>query len=72
MGNADDIQGRNSESIDGRRLINIAPYGYDVKQYILTNIDFRMKTWGDNENLQTRRKTSERDSLFYKGLDILY
>ncbi len=67
-----DIQGTNSENIDGRRLINITPFGYDVKQCTLANIDFRIKKWGNNENLQTWRKSSETDKLIYKGLDILY
>lgn len=67
-----DIQGTNSENIDGGRLINITPCGYDVKQYTLANIDFRIKKWGNNENLQTWRKNTESDRLIYKGLDILY
>lgn len=67
-----DIQGSNSENIEGRRLINITPCGYDVKQFTLVNIDFRIKRCGDNENMQSWRKNSEEDGIIYKGLDILY
>lgn len=67
-----DIQGSNSENIEGRRLINITPCGYDVKQFTLANIDFRIKRCGDNENMQGWRKNSEEDGIIYKGLDILY
>lgn len=67
-----DIQGTNSENIEGIRLINITPCGYDVKKYTLANIDFRINKWGNNENLQTWRKSSETDRLIYKGLDTLY
>lgn len=63
-----DIQGTN----DGLRYINITPCGYDVKQSILANINFRIKKWGNNENLQSWRKNVESDRLIYKGLDILY
>lgn len=67
-----DIQGRDCENIDGRRLINMAPCGYDVKQCTLANIDFRIKKWGNNDNLQAWRRDAESDRLIYKGLDILY
>lgn len=63
-----DIQGTN----EGLRYISITPCGYDVKKYTLANIDFRIKKWGDNENLQSWRKNAENDKLIYKGLDILY
>lgn len=67
-----DIQGSNAEAIDGRRFIEITPCGYDVKQYTLANIDYRIKKWGDSENLQTWRKNAEGNTLIYKGLDLLY
>lgn len=67
-----DIQGTNSENMDGRRFINISPCGYDVKKCTLANIDYRINKWGNNENLQSWRKSSETDKLIYKGLDILY
>jgi transglutaminase-like putative cysteine protease len=67
-----DIQGTDSENMAGRRLINITPCGYDVKKCTLANIDFRINKWGNNENLQTWRKSTETDKLIYKGLDILY
>lgn len=67
-----DIQGANSENIDGRRLINITPCGYDVKQFTLANIDFRIRKSGNNEYLQTWRMNAESDILIYKGLNILY
>jgi transglutaminase-like putative cysteine protease len=67
-----DIQGSDSENIEGRRLIYITPNGYDVKQFTLANIDFRIKKSGNNENLQIWRKNAEEDRIIYKGLDILY
>ncbi|MHA7965995.1 transglutaminase-like domain-containing protein [Paenibacillus sp. CAU 1782] len=67
-----DIQGTNSEHMDTQRTINITPCGFDVKQNTLANIDYRIKKWGDNENLQQWRKESESDELIYKGLDLLY
>lgn len=67
-----DIQGTNSDNIDGRRLINITPCGFDVKKCTLANIDFRIKKSGNNESLQEWRKSAEGDCLIYKGLDILY
>jgi transglutaminase-like putative cysteine protease len=67
-----DIQGINSENIDGQRSINITPCGYDVKKSTLANIDFRIIKSGNNENLQAWRKSSESDTFIYKGLDILY
>jgi hypothetical protein len=63
-----DIQGTN----EGQRYISITPCGYDVKKYTLANIDFRIKKWGNNENLQNWRKNAVNDRLIYKGLDILY
>ncbi|MHB1154569.1 MAG: hypothetical protein ACYCWE_03325 [Eubacteriales bacterium] len=63
-----DIQRTN----DGVRYISITPCGYDVKKFILANIDFRIKKWGNNEGLQNWRKNAENDKLIYKGLDILY
>ena len=63
-----DIQGTN----DGVSNISITPYGYDVKKFSLTKIDFCIKKWGNNEGLQNWRKSAENDKLIYKGLDILY
>lgn len=67
-----DIQGTNSEAMAERRAIHIAPYGYEVKQQVLAHIDYRIKKWGNNENLQAWRTEAESDNLIYKGLDILY
>ncbi|BCJ92853.1 hypothetical protein acsn021_04220 [Anaerocolumna cellulosilytica] len=67
-----EMQGKNVQDMDGRRIINITPCGYDVKYNTLANIDYRLKKWGNNDDLKAFRKSSETDSLIYKGLDILY
>ena len=67
-----DKQGSNSESIEGRKMINIAPVGYDVLKCTLSNIDYRMKKWGDSENLRAWRKDAEAEKIIYKGLNFLY
>ena len=67
-----DIQGSNSENMDGRRMINIAPIGYDVKQFTFANIDYRIKQSGESENLRKWQKDTETEKIIYKGLDILY
>lgn len=66
-----DIQGSDSESIEGRRMINIAPYGYDITKFTLANIDFRIKMMGNNKNMQKWRKAAEEDIIIYKGLELL-
>jgi hypothetical protein len=67
-----DTQGSNSEDIDGRKMINITPIGYDVKNFTLANIDYRIMKSGENENLLKWRKEAEEEKIIYKGIDILY
>lgn len=67
-----DVQGSNSESMSGKRIISITPCGYDVKKSTLANIDFRIKKWGNNEAMQAWRKSAEAEQIIYKGVDILY
>lgn len=66
-----DIQGRDSENIDNRRMISIVPVGYDVKKSTLANIDFRIKSWGDSPAMQNWRKNAEKAKIIYKGIDLL-
>jgi transglutaminase-like putative cysteine protease len=66
-----DIQGSDSENIDGSRSISIVPVGYDAKKNDLANIDFRIKSWGDSPEMQNWRKNAENRKVIYKGIDLL-
>ena len=67
-----DIQGSDSENIDGRRMIDITPIGYDVTRSALANVDFRVKENGECENTHEWRKSVLDNTAIYKGIDILY
>ncbi|HOJ48468.1 MAG TPA: transglutaminase-like domain-containing protein [Bacillota bacterium] len=66
-----DIQGPDSEGIKGRRMITIAPVGFDAKKCLIANIDFRIKNWGDSPALQNWRKSEQETNVIYKGIDLL-
>lgn len=65
------IQGYDVENIENNWMVTIAPNGYNVKKRIIANIDYRIKKWGDNEQLQRWRKAAEDDFLIYKDIKLL-
>ena len=67
-----DIQGSDSENIEGRKMIDITPVGYDVTRSALANIDFRVKEKGECESTHKWRKNVLDNTVIYKGIDILY
>ena len=67
-----DIQGSNSEILEERRMINITPIGYDVRQFTFVNIDYRIRKSGENDKLKKWRKDAEIEKIIHKGTDILY
>jgi len=45
------------------RFITLSPQGYDPKQVGLSNIDYRIKTYGDNPNMQAWKEGAEKEEF---------
>lgn len=66
-----EIHTYDSEQLDGNRTIVFAPVGYDVKKSMLLNNEYRIGTDGSSEHLKNMKKSIEKDSLVYAGVDKL-
>jgi hypothetical protein len=49
----------------GNRFISLSPQGYDPRQIRLSNIEYRIKKYGDNPNMQKWLKRAKQEEYNY-------
>ena len=54
-----------SDDNSGNRFITLCPQGYNPKQVRLSNIEFRVRKWGDNPNMQRWKEGAEKEEYYY-------
>ncbi|MCL1845221.1 MAG: hypothetical protein FWF77_04895, partial [Defluviitaleaceae bacterium] len=54
-----------SDDNSGNRFITLCPQGYNPKQIRLSNIEYRVRKWGDNPNMQKWKEGAEKEEYHY-------
>jgi len=49
------------------RFVTLSPQGYDPKHTRLSNIEYRIKKWGDNPNMQNWIENAKKEKMFYSS-----
>ena len=54
-----------SDDSSDNRFITLCPQGYNPKQVRLSNIEFRVRKWGDNPNMQKWKEGAEKEEYHF-------
>ena len=62
---ASEISSFDNSEIPNNRFITLCPQGYDPKQVRLANIEYRIRKYGDNPNMQGWMENSKKEKYIY-------